>query len=609
MPAAPPAPPTRRLDASVEFETPDLVSVSYELAGVGSRAAAAFVDTLLVVVTLVVLDWIALSAARAFPSGTWRGAGPWFVAAILLSQFAVFWGYFVLFEGLNDGQTPGKRWLGLRVVQDGGFAVTPGVAALRNLLRVVDAQPGFAYVVGILAAVLSPRGKRLGDLVAGTIVVRERVVQGDARAAVPAAAAAAPGEAPRRTLLDDDAYTLLERFASRRGEMDAERAGALARQLARRFHPALEALAREEAVPASDAGALARLLARERAARAAGAVVTGATGARRERHAIVARGSARWAAFAERLALARRRGLAALGEDAVSAFAADYRDAAADLARLRTATAGQTSDDAYRLGRLVAAGHNLLYRRERSAVREAGRYLARTLPGHVLAAARPALLAAALLFGPAAIAGVTVARRPALAPEFISPVMLERAAEGVRRARERTGYIEDPGLFRPVMAGQIIANNVQVTFGAFALGVTAGLGTVLLLVVNGVQIGGVLGLYASKGILPLLLAFIAPHGVLELSAICIGGGAGFLLAAAILLPGARTRRDALVINGRRAVHLVAAATLMLVVAGLLEGLVSPIATWTLGAKVAVSAATAVVFAAWLSLGRARRRSP
>src|SRR5688500_10614966 len=100
MPAAPTAPPARRLDASVEFETPDLVSVSYELAGIGSRAAAAFVDTLLVIVILVALDWLALSAARAFPGGTWRGAGPWFVAAIFLSQFVVFWGYFVLFEGL-----------------------------------------------------------------------------------------------------------------------------------------------------------------------------------------------------------------------------------------------------------------------------------------------------------------------------------------------------------------------------------------------------------------------------------------------------------------------------------------------------------------------------
>ena len=78
------------------------------------------------------------------------------------------------------------------------------------------------------------------------------------------------------------------------------------------------------------------------------------------------------------------------------------------------------------------------------------------------------------------------------------------------------------------MASRIIANNVQVTFGAFAFGITAGLGTLALLLFNGVSLGGVFGLYASKHILPLLVAFVAPHGVLELSAICIAGGGGLL---------------------------------------------------------------------------------
>ncbi len=141
--------------------------------------------------------------------------------------------------------------------------------------------------------------------------------------------------------------------------------------------------------------------------------------------------------------------------------------------------------------------------------------------------------------------------------------MLDRAEEGVRRARERKGYIPDPEIFRPTMASQIIANNVQVTFGAFAFGITAGIGTVLLLVMNGVSLGGVLGLYQSKGIVTLIIAFVAPHGVLELTAVCIAGGAGFLLAAALLLPGRRTRRRALVENGRRAIRLVAAATVLL----------------------------------------------
>jgi len=155
------------------------------------------------------------------------------------------------------------------------------------------------------------------------------------------------------------------------------------------------------------------------------------------------------------------------------------------------------------------------------------------------------------------------------------------------------------------MATSIIANNVQVTFGAFATGIAFGLGTVLMLVTNGVSLGGVFGLYASKGIASLLVKFVAPHGVLELTAICIAGGAGFLLAAALLIPGNRPRGQALRENGRRAIRLIAASTVLLLIAGTLEGFVSPIETWPLGWKLGVSAATAVFLVVYLLGGRTR----
>jgi uncharacterized membrane protein SpoIIM required for sporulation len=215
---------------------------------------------------------------------------------------------------------------------------------------------------------------------------------------------------------------------------------------------------------------------------------------------------------------------------------------------------------------------------------------------------RPILLAAAVFFGPAVIAHVAVVRDPSVAETFLPPGMLDRAEEGVERARQGTGYIEDPELFRPVMASGIIANNVQVTFAAFAFGLTAGIGTLILLLTNGVAIGGVLGLYTSKGIASLLIKFVAPHGVLELTAICIAGAAGLLLAAALLLPGDRTRKRALVENGGRAINLIAVSTVLLVVAGTLEGFVSPIPSWSLGAKLAVSGASAVFLIAYLSAG-------
>jgi uncharacterized membrane protein SpoIIM required for sporulation len=156
------------------------------------------------------------------------------------------------------------------------------------------------------------------------------------------------------------------------------------------------------------------------------------------------------------------------------------------------------------------------------------------------------------------------------------------------------------------MASSIVANNVQISFAAFAGGVTAGLLPVVLLVANGISFGSVIGLYVSKGIGRLLLAFVAPHGVLELFAICVAGGGGFLLAAAILMPGARTRRRALVENSRRAVRLVAASTMLLLIAGALEGFVSPIEWWPIEGKLAVSGVTLVLLVTFLRLGRTPR---
>src|SRR5205809_310921 len=129
-------------------------------------------------------------------------------------------------------------------------------------------------------------------------------------------------------------------------------------------------------------------------------------------------------------------------------------------------------------------------------------------------------------------------------------------------------------MYLPVVASRIITNNVQVAFFAFAFGITAGIGTLLLLTLNGLFFGAVLGLFANYGLAGWLLTFVAGHGVLELTAIFIAGGAGLLVARGLIAPGDLTRRDALVLAGRRAARLVAAAVLLLCLAGTIEGLLS-----------------------------------
>jgi uncharacterized membrane protein SpoIIM required for sporulation/uncharacterized RDD family membrane protein YckC len=609
-----PTPSDNVLSASVEIETPELVVLSYTIAGIGSRAAAALIDMLVVLTLLFGIGGLLSrlgsggEPARAAQRGATTGtiSESLIVAITIIFIFLLFWGYYVLCEALADGRTLGKRVLGLRVVRDGGYSIDFGAAAVRNLVRVVDMQPVAMYLVGTVSVLLSRTGKRLGDYAAGTMVVRESFVRRavpDATAApmaseTPSAEAVAV-QPPLHTALTDEEFTLLERFLERRRSLSLEARQDFASRLAERFRQAL---------PSGDASPEALLVAlhaSESEGRARGAAGKRTTGAAREKHAIIAAGSPRWNRVASKLAQAQRGGLVTLGESGVRDFVGEYRDLSADLARLRTASRGERSEEIFYLSRLIAGAHNVLYRRRTTNLWQALRFLSADVPREIRRSWRPILLAAALLFGPMLIAYTAVVRDPDVAPTFIPDGMIERANQGIRRAREGTGYIPDPQVFRPVMASGIVANNVQVTFVVFAGGILLALPSTLMLVMNGVSIGGILGLYQSRGIGSLLVKFVAPHGVLELTAICIAGGGAFLLAAGVLLPGMRTRRRALAENGRRAIRLIAGSTLLLIVAGTLEGFVSPIPSWSLGAKLAVSAATAVALIAYLSGGRTR----
>ena len=100
-------------------------------------------------------------------------ASKWFVALLILFYFVLIWGYYALFEAFRNGQTPGKRVLKIRVIKDNGRQITFFESLARNLLRVIDALPS-AYLTGVISILVTKQNKRLGDLVAGTIVVHER---------------------------------------------------------------------------------------------------------------------------------------------------------------------------------------------------------------------------------------------------------------------------------------------------------------------------------------------------------------------------------------------------------------------------------------------------
>jgi uncharacterized membrane protein SpoIIM required for sporulation/uncharacterized RDD family membrane protein YckC len=566
--------------------------VSYTLAGIGTRGAAALIDLLLMLVLTGTLWYTGASLPRLLPTLRDVGRGGWVQAGLIIGQFLILWGYFVTFEALWDGQTPGKRLLGLRVVRNGGGGVDIGASAARNLIRFVDFLP-FGYFVGMITIIANGRNQRLGDLVAGTIVVRERLLRHER----PRATASAPDDDGVVILatLDDDRFALLDRFVTREATLDDPSRARIAAALVAR----LGVDVRTDAV-----AALRMLHQRELQARRSLRPTSSATGTRREEWAVVAEGRPRWEAFATELTETRRRGLHALSEDEVTAFVESYREVATDLARLRTADRGRGSDEVFSLSRLVSAGHNLLYRRPAQGIERIGRFLAFDVPREVRRSWRHVAVAAALLFIPAFATIAAIVRTPSLAQRMLPPGMIERAEQGLQRGNTGADYLpngeDEKG---SVLSAFLMTNNIRVALVAFAGGITAGVLTVYALVFNGIAaLGAGVGLYITKGIGGQILGFVAAHGVLELSAICLAGAAGLLLATAMLVPGDRTRREALADNGARSLHLVACVVLFLILAGIIEGNISPSALPD-SVKYATAVITAIAMGWYLSLGR------
>lgn len=157
------------------IETPERVPLHFALASIGNRFLACAVDHTLQFITLVII-YVGLVVIADFASlGTLLTEAPkWVIALLVIFIFLIMSGYFVFFEWLWNGQTPGKRWLKLRVIRDDGRPITFLEATVRNLLRTVDMMPAPFYSIGLICVFISDKDQRAGDLIAGTVVVRER---------------------------------------------------------------------------------------------------------------------------------------------------------------------------------------------------------------------------------------------------------------------------------------------------------------------------------------------------------------------------------------------------------------------------------------------------
>lgn len=576
----------------LDLETPEHVVLSLESAGAGSRVLAALIDwcivAMMVVLSIVGFVWVAPSAR-------------WAQALGIALVFGMVYGYFTLFEALRGGQTPGKRQLDIRVIQETGHGVTLAESAVRNLLLPIDLV-GF---LGVILIAVTPKGRRLGDMVAGTIVVRDRPLSHDAGDHL---GANATGDAALPALgtpvLSDADHRFLREFLQRTPDLPPAVVDRFASDLVMRFRDVLGARREGDAL-----GAL-RSLAADEGARRRGRFGAQAAGQRSgtapaiaER--LVARQSARWDDFQRMADRVAHGGLDGLRTTELTDFAARYREVAADLARARTYRADAAV--VLQLERMVAAGHNALYRVDRRTWRRLARFVALEAPAAVVTHRRAVALACVAFLVPALVGFAVIREHPGLAPQLLPDTMLERAEAGAARTEGGLGYFVADAAERPVVAASIITNNLRVAMMAFASGILLGVGSLAVLAFNGLSLGAISGAFANVGVLGYLWTFVVGHGVLELFAIWVAGAAGLLLGGALIRPGDYSRSDALVMAGQTAVRLLVAAAVLLLCAGLIEGFVSA-SNWPLAFRASVSVASTVLLGAYLALGARWQRS-
>ncbi|MCA1566894.1 MAG: RDD family protein [Acidobacteria bacterium] len=165
-------------EETLVIETPERVPLHFALASIGNRFLACAVDHGLQLFAMLLVGLVFLWTGYATQVGNRVSQMPnWLLAAVIILVFVLWSGYFAIFEWLWNGQTPGKRMLRLRVIREDGRPVTIWEAAARNLLRVFDMMPFPFYSIGLVSVFMSGRDQRVGDFVAGTVVVREREAQ------------------------------------------------------------------------------------------------------------------------------------------------------------------------------------------------------------------------------------------------------------------------------------------------------------------------------------------------------------------------------------------------------------------------------------------------
>lgn len=559
-------------DREARVITPERVPLTLPLAGLGERAIATLVDALILILTGMALLVLYTAFGRSDLEAEVRDASQGFFVFLVVVFVVGVVGYDVFFDLAFAGRTPGKALTRLRVVDQGGRTPELGTSLLRNLMRLVDLLPA-GYGVGAVTLFFTGT-RRLGDLVAGTVVVSERARGARAYDEVKKTAGDVTGvAAPAWSDADvAAAVDVVVRTAGLdRGPADV---------------PAKRVLARVAAVDVAAEGLPARtLLAIGVMARASGDEGLAA----RLRRLVTAEDALREAL---------------MGFDAGSA-SADVVDAAARTASSELMMATRRGVPARHLESLSLALLDLERRRrlpKGPALKRLVAFFAHDVPAAVWDE-RQNIQRAAVLFVTASLMGFGISFADA---DVARAMVGDDLAELVEKGADWTNEIERDQSYGATSVG-VIVNNVGVGARVFAGGVLGGVGSLVVLVWNGLSLGAVFGYATSLGTQETLLRFIVAHGPVELSMIVVAAAAGLCLGRAILSPGRRSRTRALREEGKKGLLLLAYATTGFLVVGTVEGFVSPGALFPTWLNASIGVGLWLLFAGWVYGARPTRK--
>jgi uncharacterized membrane protein SpoIIM required for sporulation len=273
-----------------------------------------------------------------------------------------------------------------------------------------------------------------------------------------------------------------------------------------------------------------------------------------------------WNRLEQLVGLSGRSGVSALAPTDLQELALLYRQIAADLASVREDST--TTNLAHYLNQLLGRAHNIIYMGRKTEGRNILTFYRSTYP-LIFRQTFANTLAAFLIFLCAAIAGVLLTLND---PSFSRHLLGPRMIQSIEQHKMWTDSVVT---VKPVASSEILTNNLSVSILTYALGIAAGVGTVWMMLLNGLLIG-VVGTACWQGQMSLLLwSFVAGHGVLELPAIFIAAGAGFIIARGLLFPGALPRGESLVRAGKLSAQLFFGTIPLLLIAGFIEGFISP----------------------------------